>query len=125
VRQRLVAPALVALGGFIGAVTRYGVGTVLPDLSSTFVVNIVGCLALGYLLYAYRSDRASERFRILAATGFLSSLTTYSTFAHDVFVSPPFVALVYVAVSYGVGFGAVALGAYLAGERNRMGGETG
>ncbi len=82
---------------------------------STFAVNVVGCFALGYLLYSYRLDGFSERLRLLAATGFISSFTTYSTFAHEVFVASPVFAVAYVAVSYAVGFSAVAVGAYTAG----------
>lgn len=105
------AAPLVAAGGFLGATARYGVALALPPLASTFAVNVVGCFALGWLLYAYRLDGISERFRLLAATGFLSSFTTYSTFAHEVFSASPVVAFGYVAASYGFGFSAVYAGA--------------
>lgn len=113
------AVALVALGGFVGALTRYGVGLVLPDLVSTFTVNVAGCFALGYILYSARRDVISERVRVLVATGFLSSLTTYSTFAYDAYTASPVVALGYVGANYGVGFVAVAVGAYLADGAQR------
>jgi CrcB protein len=110
---------LVAVGGFVGATARYFVSLVLPPLVSTFAANVVGCFALGWLLYSYRLDGVSERLRILAATGFLSSFTTYSTFAYEVFEASPTVAVVYVVASYGVGFGAV-----YAGTRIALRGET-
>lgn len=110
---------LVAFGGFIGATARYVAGLVLPSLVSTFAVNVVGCFALGWLLYAYRLDSVSERLRILAATGFLSSFTTYSTFAYEVFEASPVVAVGYIVASYGVGFGAV-----YAGTRTALRGEV-
>ncbi len=106
--------ALVAVGGFVGAVSRYAVSFVLPPLVSTFAANAVGCFALGYLLYSYRLDGVSERFRLLAATGFLSSFTTYSTFAFEAFTASPVVAVAYVVASYGVGFGAVYTGTQVA-----------
>jgi len=105
---------LVVVGGFVGATARYAVSLVLPPLVSTFSVNVVGCFALGYLLYTYRLDGVSERFRLLAATGFLSSFTTYSTFAQEVFEASPAVAVAYVVASYGVGFSAVYAGTRLA-----------
>jgi len=108
------AVALVAVGGFVGATSRYAVSLVLPPLVSTFAANVVGCFALGYLLYAYRLDEVSERVRLVAATGFLSSFTTYSTFAHDVLEASPTVGVAYVAASYAVGFGAVYAGNRLA-----------
>jgi CrcB protein len=110
---------LVAVGGFVGATARYVVSLVLPPLASTFTVNVVGCFALGWLLYSYRLDGVSERLRILTATGFLSSFTTYSTFAYEVFEASPTVAVVYVVASYGVGFSAV-----YAGTRAALRGET-
>ena len=114
----LRAAPLVAVGGFAGATARYVVGLLLPSLFSTFAANIVGCFALGWLLYSYRLDAVSERLRLLTTTGFLSSFTTYSTFAYEVFEASPTVAVVYVAASYGVGFFAVYAGtrAALRGE---------
>lgn len=105
---------LVALGGFVGATARYAVSLVLPPLVSTFAVNVLGCFALGWLLYTYRLDGVSERFRILVATGFLSSFTTYSTFAHEVFETSPVVAVGYIVASYSVGFSAVYAGTRVA-----------
>ncbi len=116
----LRAVALVATGGFLGATTRYAADTAFSPLVSTFVVNVFGCFALGYLLYVYRLDGVSEEVRLLAAAGFLSSLTTYSTFAHEIFTSTPSVALGYVVASYGVGFSATYAGARL-GTRGRKG----
>lgn len=110
---------LVAAGGSLGALTRYAVGLFLPPLVSTFVVNAVGCFALGYLLRTYRLGGVSEEVRLVAATGFLSSLTTYSTFAQEVFTASPSVAVAYVAASYGVGFGAVGAGTRVALRRRR------
>nr|WP_276591875.1 CrcB family protein [Halorutilus salinus] len=79
-----------------------------------FVVNVVGCFALGYVLYAVRLGTVSEKTRVFTATGFVSSFTTYSTFAVDVFVSRPGVAVVYIAASYVSGFAAVAVGSGIA-----------
>ncbi|MFP4189057.1 MAG: fluoride efflux transporter FluC [Halobacteriales archaeon] len=108
--------ALVAAGGALGATARYLVVETAPSLVSTFAVNVVGCFAIGYILYAARFDAVSEEGRVLTATGFVSSFTTYSTFAVDVFTSRPAVAVVYVAASYFFGFAAVAAGSAVAGQ---------
>jgi len=109
-RGRARGYALVAAGGALGAAARYGVGAVLPSLVSTFAANAVGCFAVGYVLHAASIDAVGEEARLLAATGFVSSFTTYSTFALDTFGARPAVAVIYVASSYAVGFAAVVAG---------------
>ena len=109
---------LVASGGALGSLARHLVAGSLPNLVSTLAVNVVGCFALGYVLYSVRSGVLSEEVRLLTATGFVSSFTTYSTFAVDAFGSRPGVAVVYVAASYLLGFGAVAAGSRTATVRS-------
>ena len=76
--------AAVALGGVIGASARWAVGTQLaPDAVGsfpwhTFVVNVVGCLAIG--LVAARVERPSVAWAFVA-TGVLGGFTTMSGFA--------------------------------------------
>jgi len=118
------AVALVGAGGFVGALSRYYVGLFVPDLFSTFTVNVVGCFALGYVLQSARRDTISEHLRVLIAVGFVSSLTTYSGFAYDAYASCPVVAVVYIGANYCVGFFAVAVGAYLV-ETSGKGGIAG
>jgi CrcB protein len=104
--------ALVAGGGALGASARYGVGLVVPSaLGATFAANVVGCFLLGALVTVdRRGSLVSERERLLFATGFCSSFTTYSTFVLDAVESAPTVAAGYVLGSYAVGFAAVGLG---------------
>lgn len=84
---------IVALGGAFGAVTRYGVslwigrrfGTDFPW--GTMVVNIAGCFLIGLMMQLLIS-RAwfDDQMRLLIITGFLGSLTTFSTFGYDTVV---------------------------------------
>ena len=71
--------------GAIGALARYGLAEALPHDAgtwpwATFVVNILGALALGYL-----TTRLQERLppsayrRPLLGTGLCGALTTFST----------------------------------------------
>ncbi|WP_022851773.1 fluoride efflux transporter CrcB [Limisalsivibrio acetivorans] len=79
---------LIGLGGFLGAVSRYGVskgtmmlvGTRIPF--GTMAVNIIGSFLLGYL-YTVSVDKLAlgENFRFFAAVGFLGAFTTFSTFS--------------------------------------------
>jgi CrcB protein len=80
--------AILALGGTLGTLSRYGVsllagravGGTFP--LGTLVVNLTGCFLIG-LAYALAEDRAvlSSAGRLFFMTGFLGALTTFSTFA--------------------------------------------
>jgi CrcB protein len=77
--------AAIFVGGAIGAVSRYGLAEALPHDAgtwpwATFIVNLAGALALGYL-----TTRLQERLpptayrRPLLGTGLCGALTTFST----------------------------------------------
>ncbi len=82
----------VAVGGSIGATTRYLVstwaagrfGTAFPY--GTLIVNIVGCFIIGAFMTA-----ATERFivnpycRLIITVGFVGGLTTFSSFSYETF----------------------------------------
>jgi CrcB protein len=102
---------LVAVGGFVGANLRHVFSLLVPGLGGTFAANVLGCLALGFLVYeAELLGVLARETSYAAGTGFLSSFTTYSTFALETVQSAPVVALAYVGASYGVGFAAVLVG---------------
>ena len=104
---------LVAMGGFAGATARYGVELALPTVFpwGTLAVNVVGSFVLGILFYeAQLLGRLSPKMRLLAGTGFLSSFTTYSTFAVETVSLSPRVAVLNVAANYGLGLLAVVAG---------------
>ena len=86
------AIAAVAAGGLLGAPLRYGLGVVFPTWAgqfpwTTFAINIVGALLLGFLLEALTrlGDDAGwrRRVRLCLGTGVLGSFTTYSALAVD------------------------------------------
>jgi CrcB protein len=114
--RRLRAVVLVGIGGFAGAVLRHGVDLALPNsVVATVATNVVGSFALGLVVADGRIGSAvSRRLRLLGATGFLSSFTTYSTFAHQTATLAPTLAAANVAASYGLGLLAVAAGVGLA-----------
>lgn len=115
--HRVEPLVLVALGGFAGATCRY-----LVDLAApvgfpwgTLAVNVVGSFLLGVLLYESRLVGAlSAETRLVVGTGFLSSFTTYSTFALETASLDPRLAVVNVAANYALGLLAVLAGRLLA-----------
>jgi CrcB protein len=102
---------LIAMGGALGANVRYLTGLVVPGLGGTFVANVVGCFLLGFIVYeAEYTSIISHRSRLVFGTGFLSSLTTYSTFAVETAQAAPLVGVANVVGNYAVGFAAVLVG---------------
>lgn len=113
--RTLEAVALIAVGGFAGSNLRYVVAQFLPGLGGTLVANVTGSVALGFLLYeALYTGVLAERTRVVLGTGFLSSFTTYSTFAVQSVQAGPALFAVNVAVTYALGFAGVLVGRGLA-----------
>lgn len=102
---------MVAIGGFVGASLRNFLSGLIPGLGGTFAANMLGCLALGFLAYeAKLVGIFTEETAYVASTGFLSSLTTYSTFALETVQATPMLSVMNIIANYGVGFAAVFIG---------------
>lgn len=78
--------AATAIGGMIGAASRYVVSQIWPTHTgsfpwSTFAINVSGCFVLGVLM-AYIGSRESTHplLRPFLATGIVSGYTTFSTY---------------------------------------------
>lgn len=110
--EHLEAVLIVGIGGFAGSKLRYFVEQIVPSsMVATATVNVLGCFALGFLLYEeIFSGTISQPSRTILATGFIASFTTYSTFVIDAIQSQPEMALIYIIGSYTLGFGAVLVG---------------
>jgi CrcB protein len=113
---RAKALFLVAIGGFLGANARYLLGLAVPGLGGTLLANVTGSALLGFALYegTLTGPLAAET-RLVVATGFLSSYTTYSTFALETLQATPLLGLANVLASYALGFGAAYVGGSAAG----------
>jgi fluoride exporter len=81
--------ALVALGGAMGALARYGISSALHARFVTFplgtlAVNTLGCLLIGMLMY-FAIDRPaiSPHLRLFLMVGFLGAMTTFSSFGYE------------------------------------------
>ncbi|MBH0121899.1 CrcB family protein [Rhodococcus sp. HM1] len=89
------AVAVVAAGGALGAVARYGLSTAFPGVWTIAAINIAGSLLLGILAAMVGPDRL---LRLFLGIGVLGGFTTFSTFAVDA-VRNPAVAVAYVAIT--------------------------
>ena len=80
---------LVGAGGFFGAVARFLVTGWIHARAAhfpygTLAVNVIGSLAIGFLVTAL-AERvfAGSSFRLLAMVGFLGAFTTFSAFSYE------------------------------------------
>ena len=87
---RLDAVLLVAAGGMVGTLARYGLAELDPTPSghwpwATFGANLAGAFVLGLLLELLARSGPDhggrQRIRLLLGTGFCGALTTFSTLA--------------------------------------------
>ncbi|WP_445474863.1 fluoride efflux transporter CrcB [Methanococcoides methylutens] len=78
--------ASIAFGGYLGAVSRYIVSSSTISPTGTLVVNVVGSLLLGMMMYDYDYlGHISQRTRLIFGTGFMGAFTTFSTFAIETY----------------------------------------
>ncbi|MEX2465512.1 MAG: fluoride efflux transporter CrcB [Gemmatimonadota bacterium] len=77
----------IAVGGALGAVSRYLAGGWVQGIAGgdfpwgTWTVNLVGSLALGFMMIWLHHTLASTELRHFVVMGFLGSFTTFSTFS--------------------------------------------
>jgi CrcB protein len=116
--DRLELGAVFA-GGVVGAIARAGTGELLATGGpgwpwATFLVNIAGAFALGYLVTRLQERLPLSAYRRpLLGTGLCGALTTFSTMQVELFRmlddGRDGLALAYAAASLTLGFAAVAL----------------
>ena len=112
---------LVGAGGFLGAVSRFGISQLFPASKfhfGTLAVNLIGCLLIGVAFGFLSREAIARPAQLLLITGFLGGFTTFSAFGLDTlkmihdgaFTS----ALLYIGVSTIAGAALVAAGYELA-----------
>ncbi|MGN6488093.1 MAG: fluoride efflux transporter CrcB [Devosia sp.] len=81
---------LVGIGGALGAMARYGVGTTLPAPgngfpAATLLINIAGSVAMGVLVgvLAKTTPQFQNEIRLFVAVGLFGGFTTFSSFSLD------------------------------------------
>lgn len=113
---------LVGLGGFVGAISRYWIGTYFESHSEAFsfplgilIVNLLGCFIIGIMAGITEfTSIFNEELKLLLFVGLLGSFTTFSTFSHDTLnlISQGLIinALINILISVIVGILSVGLG---------------
>lgn len=83
---------LIALGGAVGALGRFGVyefsTKTLPFNFpyATLIVNVIGSMVMGFfIVYLTSSIHIAQSLRSLILVGFCGAFTTFSTFSMDNF----------------------------------------
>jgi CrcB protein len=115
---------LVGFGGGIGSIFRFltsyfTVKSKMPFYSSTLIVNISGCLLIGFLAGLVLKQSISDtNMRLLLMTGFCGGFTTFSAFSLEnmqMWQNGNYITMsLYILSSIILGFAAVGVGLYLA-----------
>ena len=128
-RRRIIGPQVIivsslAVGGALGAVSRYAISLALPTETGrfpwgTFVINVSGSFVLGFLLIMLIEQFPMGRLaRPVIGTGFIGAYTTFSTFMVEavllVRAGDPVPALGYLGASLVVGLASVLVGMLVA-----------
>jgi CrcB protein len=86
----VIRVGLVALGGAIGSVARYGVGALAAQLFGpafpfgTLLVNLSGSFLIAVVMHiALTGSAISLELRIFLTTGIMGGFTTYSSFNYE------------------------------------------
>jgi CrcB protein len=82
--------AVIAAGGALGALARFGLGNAFPHSPggfpmTTLMINVVGCLLIGITIVLITEIwRAGPLVRPFLGIGILGGFTTFSTYVVDI-----------------------------------------
>jgi fluoride exporter len=116
---------LIAIGGAVGSLARYWVGSFVTDRMGsrfpygTFVINITACLIIGFSVTVItRHTEINPAWEFLIPAGFVGAYSTFSTFEWETFATLDtgafLIPILYVTLSLFLGLVAVWLGVTLA-----------
>ena len=120
----MIDALLVGIGGFLGANSRYLSSKMINKYwkksypMATFIINILGSFVLGLVvMHPVLSKTMQTDMNYGLGIGFLGAFTTFSTFEFEVLQlvenKKLFIAVLYVLLSFLIGFTAAWLSSYL------------
>lgn len=115
---------MVAIGGAAGSAMRYLLSEAVNRIwqqslpMATLIINIAGCLAIGFLTGLTTKNLLTDTMRLLLVTGFCGGFTTFSTFGQEnvalLSQNQMLISALYISLSVGLGIIAVWYGQHLA-----------
>jgi fluoride exporter len=105
--------ALIAAGGFLGAVLRWFIDQQIPSLPGTLVVNFLGCILMGVFMYeSIYIGAFSRETRIFFGVGVIGAFTTFSALAVQSFEVAPGIAILILGLNLVLGLFGIFVGRY-------------
>jgi CrcB protein len=115
----------IAIGGSLGSLARYWVGTTVAGRLGTkfpygtLVINITACVIIGLsLAFLGKRTELNPAWRYLVPIGFVGAYSTFSTFEWEIFwnlqTGAFLIAALYVVLSFSVGLLGVWCGVMIA-----------
>ena len=116
---------LIAIGGALGTMARYWVGSTIASRMGTkfpygtFVINMTACVIIGFSLAFFgKRTELNPAWRFLVPVGFVGAYSTFSTLEWETFLSLQtgafLVAGLYVVLSFCLGLFGVWCGVLIA-----------
>ncbi|ONI87410.1 hypothetical protein ALI22I_23090 [Saccharothrix sp. ALI-22-I] len=81
-RRDLAVLGVIALGGGLGGLARYGLSTVVTGPWGLLLINVLGCALIGVLMVLV--PRLHPLARPFFGVGILGGFTTFSAYALDI-----------------------------------------
>jgi fluoride exporter len=118
---------VVLVGGGLGAVARFALGTVVARFYSgtfpagTFLINVTGSFLIGVLMTLFLNrPTLNASWRLFVVTGILGGYTTFSSFEWEALMTlrtgAAAISLLYIGSSVVLGLGAAWVGFILANK---------
>jgi fluoride exporter len=84
----------IAVGGALGSLTRYWVGSTVAGRMGTrfpygtFIINLTACVIIGFsIVFLDRRSAWNPAWRFLIPVGFVGAYSTFSTFEWEAFTN--------------------------------------